>query len=172
MSSSSLEAQSPPSDRKFSRPWVARLLAMLIGIDAALGVFFTGWQLMSFSGWSFLLLLGAFNLFCSVVGVLGAIGLWRFKWWGWWIAAWYFVFSVFGALAPFVVFPRWPEFDLVGGGWLLVCCMSLAYLFTASAWVAYRVAASRRMAAFRIIGAAALCTALQFGAVGATWLTN
>src|SRR5690349_6524282 len=117
-------------NRTLTLRWLSRLVAVTIGVTAIDSVLFTGSQLIGLSGWSFVLLVPLFVLLCSLAGVWGAIEMWRFDPLGWWVTAWFCVFSVLGSLAPYLIFGRLPELDALRTGWLLVLCVSLAFLFT------------------------------------------
>jgi hypothetical protein len=178
MSPANVAAHVLPVARGVGRQWLSRLLAILIGIDAAAGVLFGVWQLIPGLGvWSFLLLVGLFGLLCSVAGVLGAIGLWRSQRLGWWIAAWFCLFNVLGTFAPFAILGRRPEFDAFQAGWIVLLCSSIAYLFTPSVRAAYRITAAWPVAFLRILGVVLLCILLQLGytvyiVVRATWFSS
>ena len=143
--------------------WAARLAAIVVGIAAADGVLVYGWQLLGFSGWSFLLLLGFVSLLCSLAGVLGAVGTWRFRSWGWWLAAWFCLFGILGALVPYAIFGRRLGLGLFQIGWVLALGAGLTYLLTPSVRGAYRITASLHAVLSRILGAALLCILVQFG---------
>ena len=155
--------------------WFARLVAATIGISAINSVLFNGSQLIG--GWSFVSLLPLFALFCSLVGVWGAIEMWRFRPLGWWIAAWFGMFSALSALAPLLILGGRPTLDALQIGWVLLLCVSLAYLFTPNAMTFYRISAGWRTASLGVLGAAVLCVVLLFAypayfVVRATWFPS
>jgi hypothetical protein len=164
-------------NRTVAHRWMSRVVAALIGVSAAANVLFNGSQLVGFGGWSFVLLLGLFALIFSFAGVVGAIWLWKFQPLGWWIAAWFCLFSLLSALAPFAIFGRLPELDTLQSGWLLAMGASLVYLFTPSARAAHRITAQWPKASVKIFGAGLLCVLLQFGysayfVARATWFSG
>ena len=157
--------------------WITRIAAILLGLGAAATVPLYVSQLASFSGFSFLPLLGLFALICSLAGVIGAIWLWRFQPLGWWISAWFCLFTVFSALAPLVIFGQLPDLDPLQGSWLFVVCAALVYLLTPSARAAHRISSRWPTASVKILAAALLCVSIQFGysayfVARATWFSD
>jgi hypothetical protein len=106
--------------------------------------------------------LSLFAILCSLAGAWGAIEMWRFDPLGWWVAAWFCAFSVLGSLAPYLIFGRLPELDVLRTGWLLVLCVSLAYLLTPVARTFYRITPGWRTVSLGVLGAALLCVLILF----------
>ena len=153
---------SAPRRRAFSL--ISATIAIVIGVVAAANVAFYALQVGGFSGNIILfVLLPLFGALCSLAGVLGAVGAWRFKSWGWWLATWYCAFSIFGAFAPFVILWRMPPTDLMQISWLLFVVAALAYFFMPSVRASYGVRAAPGRAGAVVFAAGLICTALLFG---------
>ena len=135
---------------------------MVVGIVAIDGLLLNGSQLIGASAWSFFLLLPLFSLLCSLAGAWSAYQMWCFRPLGWWVAAWFCIFGLLGTFAPSLIFGRLPEFDALQIGWLLLLCVSLAYLFAPSTMVFYRISAGWRTAFVGVVGAALLCIFVLF----------
>jgi hypothetical protein len=152
-------------------------VAVVIGIVAIDGLLLNGLQLIGAGGWSFLLLLPLFSLLCSLAGAWSAYQMWCFRPLGWWVAAWYCIFGLLGTFAPSLIFGRFPDLGALQVVWLFLLCVSLAYLFTPSTMVFYRISAGWRRASVSVVGAALLCILVLFAypayfAVRATWFSN
>lgn len=159
-----------------ARPWISRTIAILIGIVGADGVLLYGAQLTTVGGSSFLLLLPLFALGCSLAGVLAAVGLWRFRWWGWWVGTWYGILSALVTLMPYVIFGRRAGGNVLVSVLLLLLAASVAYLFTPSVRASYRVTAGWRMVPLKVVGIALVCYLLFLvpfvPAIMATWFSR
>jgi hypothetical protein len=134
----------------------------VLGIVALDGLLFSGSQVIGAGGWSFLLLLPLFSLLCSLAGAWSAYQMWWFRPLGWWVAAWFCLFGLLGIFAPSIIFGRLPELDALRTVWLSLLCVSLAYLFTPSTMVFYRISAGRGTASLGVVGAALLCMLVLF----------
>jgi len=118
-----------------------------------------------------------FALLCSLAGAWSAYQMWCFRPLGWWVAAWFCIFSLLGAFVPLLLFARLPQFDALQTGLLLLLCVSLAYLFARSTMSFYRISAGWRTASGGVVGAALLCVLVLFAypayfAVSARWFSN
>jgi hypothetical protein len=141
---------------------LSALVAAVIGTVAGANVLFNGSQVGGSGDIPLLVLIPLFATMCSLAGVLGAAGTLGFKRWGWWLAAWYCVFSIFAAVAPFIIFWRPPVSDALQTSWLLFAAGALVYLFMPSVRASYRVSASLRRASLVVVGAGLLCTLVLF----------
>lgn len=142
-------------------------VAIVIGLVAAASVVFYGAQIGRFSGDMVLfVLLPLFGASFSLAGVLGAVGAWRFKRWGWWLVTWYCVFSIFGVFAPFLILGQIPASHSMQFSWFLFVVGALGYFFMPSVRASYGVSGSAGRAAVVLIGAGFACTVLLFGYSG------
>jgi hypothetical protein len=76
---------------------MSRIVAILLGGIGAYGVL-TSASLLTTAvtaagGWLSIFFLPFFALLFSLAGLLAAAGLWRFRPWSWWVAAWYCIVS-------------------------------------------------------------------------------
>jgi hypothetical protein len=155
-------AASAPRRRTLSL--ISAAIAIVVGFVAAANFVFYALQIGGFSGnVVFFVLLPLFGASCSLAGVLGAVGAWRFQIWGWWLIAWYCVFNIFGTFAPFVILRRMPPADLMQISWLLFVVAALAYFFMPSVRASYSVSGNPGRAAAVLFAAGFVCTALLFG---------
>jgi hypothetical protein len=146
---------------------ISAAVGIVIGLVAAAGVVFYGAQVGAFSGDIVLsVLLPLVGTACSLAGVLGAVGAWRFKRWGWWLVTWYCVFSIFRAFAPFLILGQIPASHSMQFLWFLFVVAALAYFFMPSVRASYGVTGNAGRAAVVLIGAGFGCTALLFGYSG------
>jgi hypothetical protein len=146
---------------------ISAAVAIVISLVAAARVVFYAAQIGGFSEDIVLfVLLPLFGTSCSLAGVLGAVGAWRFKRWGWWLVAWYCVFNIFGAFAPFFMLGQIPTSHSMQFLWLLFVVAALAYFFIPSVRASYGVTGSSARAAVVLVGAGFVCTVLLFGYSG------
>jgi hypothetical protein len=146
---------------------ISAAVAIVIGLVAAGSALFYGAQVGAFSGDIVrFVLLPLFGTSCSLAGVLGAVGAWRFKRWGWWLVTWYCVFSIFGAFAPFFILGQIPASHSIQFLWFLFVVGALGYFFMPSVRASYGVIGSAGRAAVVLVGAGFVCTVLLFGYSG------
>ena len=141
---------------------LSALIAVVIGTVAGANVLFNRSQVGGSGNIPLLVLVPFFATMCSLAGVLGAVGTLGFRRWGWWLAAWYCVFSIFAAVAPFIIFWQSPVSNALQTSWLIFAAGALVYLFMPSVRASYRVSAGLRRASLVVVGTAVLCTLVLF----------
>ena len=148
---------------------ISSAVAIVIGLVAAASVVFYGAQVGRLSGDIVLfVLLPLFGTSCSLAGVLGAVGAWRFKRWGWWLVTWYCVFSIFGVFAPFFILGQVPASHSMQFSWFLFVVAALGYFFMPSVRASYGVSGSAARAAVCLSAPALLARCFSSGIRG-TW---